>query len=309
MTQLLIKDKPILLLPQLVIAVNSMERAAILQQFHWLTDSRFSTEIDGEHWIVGDMEELTKKWFPFWKPGTLRKHVNRLEADGWLISIKPNKRNWNQQKFFRVNLDKINSYQNEPEVQPETEEPDATENAIPVSSEASETIEKTADIAATLIWHDHATSRSGTIMPDHQYKKKKERGGPIFENPPANYVADPIIPQWMENQLVDALLAVTGKKQLVDAGDDRVLRWAHNDARILWNLGIKMPGNIFDIAEMWKTTDWRGKNGSPPTNANIKEYASLWLEKRAAKTKPKKTAARKIFDPITQKTHIVEVAT
>lgn len=107
MTNLLIDDRPIMFLPRLAIALESVERAIILQQIHWLLRQPKSGlwDDDGTHWVWGSYEEWCEDYFPMWKPQNLAKHIRKLESDGFLISAELNAKQHDHTKHYRINYE------------------------------------------------------------------------------------------------------------------------------------------------------------------------------------------------------------
>lgn len=105
MSKLLIDERPLTVLPSLVQAVG-MERAVILQQIHWLLQNPSSgIERDGERWVWGTYQEWCDDYFPFWEPDTLRKHLVKLEQEGYILSAQFN--GFNRTKHYRIISKKI----------------------------------------------------------------------------------------------------------------------------------------------------------------------------------------------------------
>lgn len=104
MSKLLIDDRPLLVLPSLVRLLDSMERAVVLQQIHWLLQQpKSGTEIDGEKWVWGTYQEWCEDYFTMWSPQTLGKHIRWLEENGYLISNQHRKGSWDRTKYYRIN--------------------------------------------------------------------------------------------------------------------------------------------------------------------------------------------------------------
>ena len=108
MSKLLIDERPLTVLPSLV-ALVGMERAVILQQIHWLSQQKNTGVVldDGERWVWGTNEEWCDEYFTFWKADTLRKHLKRLEKDGYIFTCQPN--GFNRTNHYRVNYENLES--------------------------------------------------------------------------------------------------------------------------------------------------------------------------------------------------------
>lgn len=107
MGRLLIDERPLTVLPSLVKTVG-MERAVILQQIHWLLQSpNNGFEHDGARWVWGSYEEWCADYFPFWEADTLRKHIVKLEKDGYVISAQI--RGFDRRKAYRIDRTKVDA--------------------------------------------------------------------------------------------------------------------------------------------------------------------------------------------------------
>lgn len=106
MSSLLIDDRPIMFLPKLAIALESVERAIILQQIHWLLQQPKSGKVvDGNKWVWGSYEEWCEDFFPMWKPQNLAKHIRKLEESGVLISAELNAAQHDHTKHYRIDYE------------------------------------------------------------------------------------------------------------------------------------------------------------------------------------------------------------
>jgi len=106
MSNLLIDDRPIMFLPRLAIALDSCERAIILQQIHWLAIQPHNGRVvDGHKWVWGSYEDWCRDYFPMWKPQNLAKHIRKLEEMGVLISAELNAKEHDHTKHYRIDYD------------------------------------------------------------------------------------------------------------------------------------------------------------------------------------------------------------
>lgn len=106
MSNLLIDDRPIMFLPRLAIALESVERAIILQQIHWLLQQPKSGRVvDNHKWVWGSYEEWCEDYFPMWKPQNLAKHIRKLEEIGVLVSAELNAKEHDHTKHYRIDYD------------------------------------------------------------------------------------------------------------------------------------------------------------------------------------------------------------
>lgn len=105
MSDLLINEPPLQVLPSLACAVG-LNEALILQQFHyWL--QRSNNVKDGHKWIYNSYQEWRKQ-FPFWKSkNTLISAIKHLEDMGILISGNYNKAKFDKTKWYRIDYEKL----------------------------------------------------------------------------------------------------------------------------------------------------------------------------------------------------------
>lgn len=109
MSNLLLDERPLILLPSLVKKFG-FERAAILQQIHWLcSQPKIGIVHDGHKWVWGKYEELCEEYFPFWEPRTLRHHVTKLEKEGVLVSAQLKTDKWDRTKYYRIDYTQIDA--------------------------------------------------------------------------------------------------------------------------------------------------------------------------------------------------------
>ncbi|WML48507.1 replication protein [Neobacillus sp. PS3-34] len=94
MTNLLINEHPLIVLPSLAIKIG-LNEAVVLQQMHyWLESSKHV--IEGRKWIYNTYKDWQMQ-MPFWHENTIRKTILSLEQKGYLISA-----NWNRSKIDKT---------------------------------------------------------------------------------------------------------------------------------------------------------------------------------------------------------------
>ena len=104
MGNLLISEPPLQVLPSLAVKVG-LNKAIVLQQFHyWL--QRSNNIRDGYKWIYNSFPNWNKQ-FPFWGLNTLKRAVNGLEKDGYLITANYNKAGFDRTKWYRIDYSKL----------------------------------------------------------------------------------------------------------------------------------------------------------------------------------------------------------
>lgn len=104
MTNLLLDDRPILVMPKLAEEVG-LNEAIILQQIHyWL--KRSTNIVDGHKWIYNSFPEWNKQ-FPWWGIATVKRTFSKLENEGYLITANYNKAGFDKTKWYRINYDRL----------------------------------------------------------------------------------------------------------------------------------------------------------------------------------------------------------
>jgi len=108
MSKLLFDERPLVVLPSLVKRLGSMERAAVLQQVHWLLQQpKSGVNRDGYHWVWGSYAEWCEDYFPFWQPSALRRHIVWLEEQGYLVSAQYGRDQWDRTKYYRIEYSRL----------------------------------------------------------------------------------------------------------------------------------------------------------------------------------------------------------
>ena len=101
---LLIPEPPLQVLPSLACKVG-LNESIVLQQFHyWL--QRSNNIKDGHKWIYNSYKEWAKQ-FPFWSEHTIRRTINSLETQGYLISGNYNKAGFDKTKWYRIDYERL----------------------------------------------------------------------------------------------------------------------------------------------------------------------------------------------------------
>lgn len=76
---LLLEDRPLMVLPKLACAFG-LENAIVIQQLYWLLKNPANGKIiEGERWIFNTYETWQEQYFPFWSERTLRRIFTELE--------------------------------------------------------------------------------------------------------------------------------------------------------------------------------------------------------------------------------------
>lgn len=100
---LLLDSRPLVVVPELAVAIGLAE-AIILQQIHyWLEINRREERNyrDGYTWTYNSVVEWQKQ-FPFYTTKTIQRTITKLENQGILISRLYNKENFDRTKWYRI---------------------------------------------------------------------------------------------------------------------------------------------------------------------------------------------------------------
>lgn len=104
---LLIKEYPLVFLPSLAVKVG-LNEAIILQQIgYWLENPNAGVAIDGYKWVYNSVDQWNEQ-FPFWSANTIRRAINNLRKDGYLIAKKLSDDLRNNTLYYRIDNDKLN---------------------------------------------------------------------------------------------------------------------------------------------------------------------------------------------------------
>lgn len=114
-SKLLLDSQPLVILPELAVAVG-LNEAIVLQQVHYWCELYAKSESrtksrkhyhDGCYWVYNSIREWHKQ-FPWWKSeGPVKTAFNNLEKRGLLITGNYNETPWDRTKWYRVNYEKL----------------------------------------------------------------------------------------------------------------------------------------------------------------------------------------------------------
>lgn len=104
----LVNDAPLLIYPQLALAIG-LEEAVLLQQLHFRLHHQGVTR-DGEVWYCQSYERWQKQ-FPFWGVQKVKKRFLHLEKLGLVISNNRfNRYLGDRTKWYRINYKMVDAY-------------------------------------------------------------------------------------------------------------------------------------------------------------------------------------------------------
>ncbi len=118
MRKLLLDSEPLVIIRELAIDIG-LNESIVLQQIHyWLRINKKSKSNmrNGHYWVYNTYEEWQKE-FPFWSVATIKRIITKLEREGWLISDNFNKLKIDRTKWYRINYEKLEPFENPPKYQ------------------------------------------------------------------------------------------------------------------------------------------------------------------------------------------------
>ncbi|WP_286228527.1 hypothetical protein [Neobacillus mesonae] len=128
MSQSFMDKRPIMALPNLAVKIG-LKEAIILQQIHyWLNTS--SHEFEGQKWVYNSYKEWQKQ-IPYWSQNTIKRTIQSLESQGYLISANWNRPKMDKTKWYTINYEKVKVLKEtgiQSEVQESSSEPPKEEN-------------------------------------------------------------------------------------------------------------------------------------------------------------------------------------
>ena len=107
MSNLLINEPPLQVLPSLAKAIG-LNEAIILQQIHYWLDPRMNkNKREGAHWVYNSYNQWQEQ-FCFMSKRTIQRAVLNLEKLSLLISKKVNQLNGDSTKWYTINYENLN---------------------------------------------------------------------------------------------------------------------------------------------------------------------------------------------------------
>lgn len=106
-SNLLIADRPLLVLPRLVAFVGLNEAIVLQQVRYWLSDDLHPQVRDGRRWVYNSYEGWQERNFPFWSVATVKRTFASLERQGLLLSANYNKSGRDHTKWYTVEFDRL----------------------------------------------------------------------------------------------------------------------------------------------------------------------------------------------------------
>lgn len=108
MTQLLLHEAPLVVIPELAVHLG-LNEAIIVQQIHyWLqkNEREQRNQVDGYTWTYNTYEQWTAQ-FPFWSRKTVQRVISGLVTADILITANFNKSKMDHTKWYRINYPRL----------------------------------------------------------------------------------------------------------------------------------------------------------------------------------------------------------
>ena len=106
MSNLLINEPPLMVIPTLAAKIG-LNEAIILQQIHYWLDPRGNKNFkDGRYWVYNSYKDW-KKQFPFWAERTLQRTILSLEKLALLISHQLKINQGDSTKWYSINYEEL----------------------------------------------------------------------------------------------------------------------------------------------------------------------------------------------------------
>ncbi len=110
MSNLLLDERPLIVLPSLAAMLNSLDEAVILQQIHYWIEKKQNYR-EGRYWVYNSMENWMRQ-FPWIKSRTtLTRYFNNLEKKGLLITGNYNKAGFDKTKWYTIDYSTLSDFE------------------------------------------------------------------------------------------------------------------------------------------------------------------------------------------------------
>lgn len=110
MSNLLLDERPLLVLPSLAAGLKSLDEAVILQQIHYWIEKKQNYR-DGRYWVYNSMGNWMQQ-FPWIKSRTtLTRYFNNLEKKGLLITGNYNKAGFDKTKWYTIDYSALSNFE------------------------------------------------------------------------------------------------------------------------------------------------------------------------------------------------------
>jgi len=109
MSNMLIDESPLLIIPSLATVIGLNESILLQQVHYWLITNRKARHKEdffrGKWWCYNKLELWQKENFPFWSLMTIRRTIKSLEEKGLLLTCQP--KSYNRTKYYSIDYEKL----------------------------------------------------------------------------------------------------------------------------------------------------------------------------------------------------------
>ncbi|CRK85067.1 conserved phage C-terminal domain-containing protein [Neobacillus massiliamazoniensis] len=104
MSNLLISEMPLMVIPALAVKIG-LNEALVLQQIHYWVKSSTKV-IEGRKWIYNTYKEWQLQ-FPFWSESTIKRAIHSLENQGLIITGNWNRSKMDKTKWYTIDYERV----------------------------------------------------------------------------------------------------------------------------------------------------------------------------------------------------------
>ena len=102
MSNLLINEPPLQVLPTLAAEIG-LNEAIVLQQIHyWISNPKVGKEHDGQRWIYNSVREWQDTNFPFWSEATIKRALHNLREMGLVLAENLNASTYDRTLWYTI---------------------------------------------------------------------------------------------------------------------------------------------------------------------------------------------------------------
>ncbi|HBC7444061.1 conserved phage C-terminal domain-containing protein [Morganella morganii subsp. morganii] len=102
MSNLLLKSRPLVIIPELAVRLGVSEAIVLQQVQYWLNDTASGVEIDGRRWIYNTIDQW-KEQFPFYSEKTIKRAFTNLKTLGVLNVEQLKKASHDRTNYYSIN--------------------------------------------------------------------------------------------------------------------------------------------------------------------------------------------------------------
>lgn len=296
MPNLLIEESPQVYKPTLAAWIG-LNEAIFLQQLHYIITNNESVGkfVDGRKWYRDKPRDFMVKYFPFWDEGTVKRTITNLKTDALILARSDlNEDPQNRSLWYTVHYEAIERLTGPVErILDKSEKRKEARKARKQKPIENDSYTKVQNV---LLNDDptNCTFDPGTICTDAQVQIVPTPKESLSKNPlPKEQLAANAAPPLAKSKKPKEGARASPEQQqlfLVLAGlchislrvaTDKQIGQLDQATKALLKMPIDTPQFKVKFTEYWEGIDWRGKQGQPPTPAQIREvYGDYchWLE-------------------------------